>query len=579
MGYGLGLGYRLGNGVGNQQGGLLNLIAALKSRVLADGGEIDSDTDLNNYVRMAKANGIYDSILFGMLGAYNIRTSGNTKYVTKGYDITPVEKLGSNLIVNGTFDTDISNWTNLNATSIWNNGTIEVTYNAAPSGVYQTFATAIGKRYRATASIISSTVFNTTTVLRVGNGSTPDAGLVDSTAFTASGTKSVEFIATGTTSYIYLRNSTSAITNWDNVMVEEVIDKDYSATQTTEASQPYLTGFIAPNEKWGLKNPNVGSKYMTHPTISFAANGAWSVTDVINATSSTSNGFYSGTTTAIKIDSGLVKFTNASGTVGSFTTDYKPYVGKNTIITLTAVGNGTLKLYINGVYKESISIATNVIFANLLKDPTNYFFGTYSSKFTRGIEMNSVQVAAEATKLRQIFPEIPSVTIVSVNVASSNLEVVASSNGTAIPNVTDNATWAIGNAAWAYHNNDPAIGSLYGKLYNKAARDIIIANPPSGWHVATEVELTSLAANGGNALKYNGTDYWNTTGGTNSTGFTALGASSRNADGTFNAIKDHVAFWCTDSDKVMKLYHNTNVAEVVPVSSVNEGFSIRLVKD
>ena len=64
----------------------------------------------------------------------------------------------------------------------------------------------------------------------------------------------------------------------------------------------------------------------------------------------------------------------------------------------------------------------------------------------------------------EIFPEIPSVSIGSVNISSSNLEVVASSNGTAISNVTDNATWALGNAAWVYHNNDTAIGSLYGKL-------------------------------------------------------------------------------------------------------------------
>jgi uncharacterized protein (TIGR02145 family) len=93
------------------------------------------------------------------------------------------------------------------------------------------------------------------------------------------------------------------------------------------------------------------------------------------------------------------------------------------------------------------------------------------------------------------------------------------------------------------------------------------------------VELTTLAALGGNALKYGGTDYWATTGGTNSTGFTALGGSSRNADGTFNTIKETASFWCADSDKILTISHNSDTATIGAVVSVNDGHSIRLIKN
>ena len=112
------------------------------------------------------------------------------------------------------------------------------------------------------------------------------------------------------------------------------------------------------------------------------------------------------------------------------------------------------------------------------------------------------------------------------------------------------ANWTPGTAAWCYPKDaTPSDVYLGGKLYNKAARNVIIANPPAGYHVATEAELTALAALGGNALKYAGTDYWATTGGTNTTGFTALGLASRKADGSFNTYKNTASFWCADSDR------------------------------
>jgi len=38
-------------------------------------------------------------------------------------------------------------------------------------------------------------------------------------------------------------------------------------TQTTELNQPYLSGNIAPNERYGVKNPNTATRVINHPQI------------------------------------------------------------------------------------------------------------------------------------------------------------------------------------------------------------------------------------------------------------------------------------------------------------------------
>ena len=49
--------------------------------------------------------------------------------------------------------------------------------------------------------------------------------------------------------------------------------------------------------------------------------------------------------------------------------------------------------------------------------------------------------------------------------------------------------------------------------------------------------------------------------------------------GSFNTYKNTASFWCADSDKVLVLSHDSNTASVEAVASVNDGHSIRLIKD
>ena len=153
------------------------------------------------------------------------RSSSGTALRRVGY--------GDELVVDGSgnwvgdFDVaaDLNSWADFNSSSSYASGSkaISTTYGFGPSGAYMTFPTEAGKIYQATAEVVSSTGYSTDTRLRCGNGSTPDAGLADSDAITAPGAVSVSFVATGTTSYVYLRNTNAYTTVWDNISVKEVI--------------------------------------------------------------------------------------------------------------------------------------------------------------------------------------------------------------------------------------------------------------------------------------------------------------------------------------------------------------------
>jgi len=126
------------------------------------------------------------------------------------------------LISNGKFTTDVSGWSAIVPSTIaWNPlGHMDVTVGGPPSGAYTTFTTEIGKTYRAVAT---SLVVAGSHLLRVGNGGTPDAGLGSSTATVVPTEHTIDFVATGTTSYVYLRAATAGLYTWDDVSVKLVL--------------------------------------------------------------------------------------------------------------------------------------------------------------------------------------------------------------------------------------------------------------------------------------------------------------------------------------------------------------------
>jgi uncharacterized protein (TIGR02145 family) len=128
-------------------------------------------------------------------------------------------------------------------------------------------------------------------------------------------------------------------------------------------------------------------------------------------------------------------------------------------------------------------------------------------------------------------------------------------NGDLIPNVTDPAVWiTLTTGAWCYYNNDPTTEATYGKLYNWYAINDPRGLAPTGYHVPTDTEWTTLISFlggnsiGGGKLKEAGLCHWLTpnTGATNSSGFTGLPAGVRRAtDGTFISS---AGYWWTSTD-------------------------------
>lgn len=158
----------------------------------------------------------------------------------------------------------------------------------------------------------------------------------------------------------------------------------------------------------------------------------------------------------------------------------------------------------------------------------------------------------------QDFVPLPSVVICNKTWTTQNLDVTTYRNGDIIPEITDPTEWANATTgAWCYPNNDPALGAIYGKLYNHYA----VTDPrniaPDGWHIPVKEEWVSLVScthgtpaggglNGsayisnfyaitGEALKEVGTTHWASPNvATNSTGFTAFGTGIRRDDGAFD---------------------------------------------
>jgi hypothetical protein len=101
-----------------------------------------------------------------------------------------------------------------------------------------------------------------------------------------------------------------------------------------------------------------------------------------------------------------------------------------------------------------------------------------------------------------IVAPLPNVTIGTQIWSSTNLDLTTYRDGTPIPQVTDPTQWTnLTTGAWCYYNNDPANGAIYGKLYNWYAVVGIHDNDPNtpnkilaptGWHVPTDTEWTTL---------------------------------------------------------------------------------------
>jgi uncharacterized protein (TIGR02145 family) len=140
---------------------------------------------------------------------------------------------------------------------------------------------------------------------------------------------------------------------------------------------------------------------------------------------------------------------------------------------------------------------------------------------------------------------------------AENLKVSKYSDGTAIPNITDNTQWSqLSTGAWCNYNNDVANNAKYGKLYNwYAVSKISNGNKnvcPTGWHVPADAEWTVLteylggdSVAAGGKMKEVGTTSWNSpnTDATNTSLFSALPGGLRYNSGNYLNIGNDGYWW------------------------------------
>ncbi|MFZ4399495.1 MAG: FISUMP domain-containing protein [Bacteroidales bacterium] len=135
-----------------------------------------------------------------------------------------------------------------------------------------------------------------------------------------------------------------------------------------------------------------------------------------------------------------------------------------------------------------------------------------------------------------------------------NLKTTKYRNGSSIPNVPDSLTWRpLTTGAYCDYNNTPGNSLVYGKLYNFYAVIDSSNLCPTGWHVPSDLDWTTLTtflggeAIAGGKLKEAGLAHWVSpnTAATNETGFSALPGGHRYEKGAFYDIGENGYWWST----------------------------------
>jgi uncharacterized protein (TIGR02145 family)/gliding motility-associated-like protein len=166
-----------------------------------------------------------------------------------------------------------------------------------------------------------------------------------------------------------------------------------------------------------------------------------------------------------------------------------------------------------------------------------------------------------------------------------NLKVSKYRNGYAIPTGLGNATWgSTSSGAYAIYDNDNANDAIYGKLYNWYAVADNRGLCPTGWHVPTDIEWTTLVDYLGGESVAGGKMRPK---GTNESGFTAFEGGYRTNDGVFTNLTRDAFFWSAtangDNNALTRVLYDISYGNGITRTDYRTlksyGFSVRCLKD
>jgi uncharacterized protein (TIGR02145 family) len=275
-----------------------------------------------------------------------------------------------------------------------------------------------------------------------------------------------------------------------------------------------------------------------------------------------------------------------------------------------------------GVYSAQSISSTSVLGLTATLQAGSFATGNGSLTFTVsgtptsvGNALFSLTIAGQVCSVSMVVQEKPStigipgpnitdaenntyktVTIGTQTWMAENLKVSKYSDGTAIPNITDNTQWSqLSTGAWSYYNNDVANNAKYGKLYNwYALSKTSNSNKnvcPTGWHVPTDAEWTVLteylgsASVAGGKMKEVGTTSWNSpnTDATNTSLFTGLPGGYRVANGSYSFIGSYGYWWGSTETNAYSAWFRNLGSGYGLTNSYNPnkeyGLSVRCLRD
>nr|AOE13987.1 conserved hypothetical protein [uncultured bacterium] len=297
-------------------------------------------------------------------------------------------------------------------------------------------------------------------------------------------------------------------------------------------------------------------------------------------------------------------------TSGATGTDLAENSGSGqTIYTITSDANdgGTIQSYaIAGTDAALLVVNASTGVVTLTADPDYETQSSYSFTVTATDEAgtsNATTVTFSITDVDESVGSLPcngptfegyTYDVVEIGTQcwfAENLRSENYNNGIAIATGLDDATWSTttDGAVTVYDeggSNETANLSTYGRLYNWYA--VNTGNLcPSGWHVPTDQEYTTLtdALGGtsvaGDAMKSSTSDSpaWD---GTNTSGFSGLAGGARYSVGDFNYGGDFGYFWSASANGTNAWYHllsGGGTGAFLISNYRRSGFSVRCVRD
>ena len=244
--------------------------------------------------------------------------------------------------------------------------------------------------------------------------------------------------------------------------------------------------------------------------------------------------------------------------------------------------------------KTSDSSGTGIFTSNItgLSSNTTYYVRAYATN-SEGTGYGSVLSFTTAQTVTDVDGNIYHTVTIGTQVwLVENLKTTKYNNGDPIANVTDNTAWnGLTTGAYCNYNNDPLNSTTYGYLYNWYAVNDQRKIAPTGWHVPSDAEWTTLTTYlGGESiasgkLKESGLSHWATpnTGATNETGFTALPGGYRDNNGVFYFVGSTGYWWSYTETYVNYAWYRTMYSYSTTVTRnycvKTWGNSVRCIKD